>query len=370
MDVKQAILYPYRKGNFLRCVGIPTGLSLLFSLAFVAGVAGLIVTSLGAEQLVGIADNPMALVGILVPMMAFGAAIMVPFALLMNGYFWNLVATWQAEGMDAPPPAWKGHFKDYLVDGFHAILAMVVLFIPMVLGYITVGFLMPFAMAPYFEAAQERRIGAVMKSLPQAMAQAKGQYMPLLGGLWMCILISVVASFVSSVLSITVVGPMLLQVAMGVTCAYLLTQQYGITGLYAGRSKGGQPMPGQATSFGMGSGAMGLGQSVGGYSASTPEDNGFSMELDDTPYDEDTLTYMPPSDSQVDAVSATSDDEDLNSRWMSEAPQEYVAKDQIAEPKADKKAEKPAKEKKTKPNMKMLKLQQGDNPWLRHKSTL
>jgi len=378
MHVKQALFYPYRKGNFLRSVGIPTVFMLLASALMGAVMFGMIFTSLGVEQLTGLQSDPMALLGVLGPALGLGFLAMLPVALLMNGYFWNLVATWQTEGLDAQPPAWKGNFKAYMVDGFHSILSMVVLMVPMILGYLTLGFLLPFALAPYLEAAQERRVGAVFRALPGSMAQAKRQYLALLGGMWMCVLLYIPVYIAMAVTGVTIVGPMFVSMAYSVTCMYLLTQQYGASGSPQYRPRKGSPSPQHEETFSMSGGAsMGYTGSTqfGASQSPSPAASSFSLEddleftlepSDDEyhPSTEDTveLLYQPASSSDV----SEGDDSDLNDRWMADA-------DALAEVPADAKpgkgktkAEKaPAPDKKSKSQMKMLKLQPGDNPWLR-----
>lgn len=375
MDVKQAVFYPYRKGNFLRSVGVPTGLMLLASALMGAAMFGVIFTSLGVEQLAGLQNDPMALLGVLGPALGLGCIVMLPFALLMNGYFWNLVATWQTDGLDAPPPAWKGQFGAYMVDGFHSILSMLVLTVPMILGYLTLGFLLPFALAPYMEAAQERRVGAVLRRFGPSMAQATRQYLPILGGMWMCVLLYIPVYLVMVLSGVTVVGPLFVSMAYSVTCMALLTQQYGASGSPQYRSRPNKPMPSVDEPFAMAGGAsMGYTGSTqfGASSASAQPDpaSDFSMEpVDDLPEaaSDDTvdLLYKPAASSDT----SDSGEASLNDRWMADAS---VSEEPLPEAKPAKgkaKGEKaPPAEKKSKSHMKMLKLQPGDNPWLRNQN--
>jgi len=228
MDVKQALIYPYKKGHFWYSVGIPTLIYLaimlwcfasIFIPILIAGACGLIPDK---------GEDPGAFPPIMIGAFILAFVPMLPVCFVLYGYYWAMVDNWQTHGLDAPPPAWKGNWKAYFVDGAHGFLALLVMYIPMILGYLTLGFLMPFVTAPFFESARERRIGAFLRCIPKSFARTASRYGAMLGGMWMCILLSIpfyVAYFLTSV---TFVAPMLLAMAFCVSLSYLMTQQYGL----------------------------------------------------------------------------------------------------------------------------------------------
>lgn len=226
MDIKEALIYPYRKGHFWYSVGIPTliylGVTLWMCLAIfvpmmIAAASGMLPKP-GESSVFA----PILIVSFLIAFIP-----MLPICFVLYGYYWTMLANWQTHGLDAPPPGWKGQWKAYFVDGAHCFLVFLLMYIPMILGYLTLGFLLPFVMAPFYESAQERRIGAFWRSIPQSFEQARAQYWPLLGGMWMCLLLYIPFFVVYFLTSATFVAPMLLVMAFGVSLLRLMTQQYG-----------------------------------------------------------------------------------------------------------------------------------------------
>jgi hypothetical protein len=141
-------------------------------------------------------------------------------ALPIYGYLWSLIDIWQTQGLDAPPPKWKGSWKTYANNCLHLVVSLVILYIPFTVSFAILsqpfaiaqamiapksdllsfiltafitGLLTPFLLAPYFLAAGKRTIGSVMRSIIPAAKLAYQRYFPILG----IVYLSVILGFLS-----------------------------------------------------------------------------------------------------------------------------------------------------------------------------
>lgn len=247
MNIPGAVFYPFKGPNAVRALVIPTAITLAASLAMILVLALTclpVFMSLSGQ----FAQNPEsmenldpALLAPIIPGILGGFAVMLVGMMPVYGYYWELIDTWQTNGMDSQAPAWQGKWKYYLKTGFQCFLAGVVLFIPLVVATIPLGALVPFVMAPFFLAAREKTCGAVLREFVPGISVTVNRLVPVLVAFYLCVVVlNLVYNLVGSLISWTIVGVPALGTALAITTMYLMCEQYDI---HTPQSVPGHPKP-------------------------------------------------------------------------------------------------------------------------------
>ncbi len=239
MQIKQAMAYPFAEGNKVRTLVIPIMLSLLGVIVMMATMALTIFPALSSLQ--GMSPEKLAqmessknLLALLPPTMmpmvlgGFGIGFlgMLLCMLPMSGYTWHLIYHMRTEGFDAPAPAWKGHWGEYFKYGIQAFISGLILAVPLLIAMIPMGALVPFVMASYFLASEEKTVGSVLKNFVPGIQYVAANAGPVLVAFYTAVLISIGYSIASSLLSWTFIGPLVLSMAINITMIYLMTEQF------------------------------------------------------------------------------------------------------------------------------------------------
>ena len=229
MQLKEAICYPYRKENWIRTIAIPMGLQVsMMAICMVAMFAVMMPMFLAMDphkaQQFNPIDMQLKMMATMLPVYVVMIVMMFP----LYGYHWELIDNWQINGLDAPAPGWSGCWKRYFINGFHAFLSMLILFIPGLFCLFTFGLLSPFVYSSYFVSAKEKRVGSVIRNFPASIQLGTQRYLPVLGMFYLIIVICLFAMIPYWILSFTIVGGLVFISGLLISMMHLMTQAYDI----------------------------------------------------------------------------------------------------------------------------------------------
>jgi len=233
MNVKSAFTYAFRKENWQNVLLIPslfligmTAINLAYR--FIVVFPTVFQTVLEHPHMSPYARARLNYQTQTSPQMLLMDLFLLILMLPVQGYFWELVHTWQTHGMEAPAPRWKGRLTEYAVYGIQLILCGFVNIIPLILTGLTLGLVAPWTMAPYFLAAKEKTVMSFIKQYPRAVSVGLSRYLPVLGTFYLLVLIGVIAIIPGILLVLTIVGFFVFVYVLKIASLHLMTQAYAI----------------------------------------------------------------------------------------------------------------------------------------------
>lgn len=176
--LREAVTIPLKGNAPLWTILIPGGVSGVLLALWVSGQlfskwAALAIPGLDGSYASG--DNALLTTLFTALIVLFGI-----WQVILPGYYWQVQKNWLEEGPEEAPPSWIMPPRTWFVNLVNAWFLGIVMILPVMLGVLTFGLAMPFALSLYVKAIEADNAFAGLYQFKRVIKETLGNYLPLL----------------------------------------------------------------------------------------------------------------------------------------------------------------------------------------------